>query len=100
MIQIFFLSGAISLVLLFLGLRVRIKLLKSFEKSSPFECGFSPSSGSHSIMNLHFALVAILFAIFDVEVILFLPSLLGGVQGQTVIMYLVLLVLTLFLVYE
>lgn len=51
-------------------------------------------------MNLHFALVAILFAIFDVEVILFLPSLLGGVQGQTVIMYLVLLVLTLFLVYE
>lgn len=72
-------------LLLFLGLGLFISLLflvlsyvrgsfnPSKEKSSAYECGFSPLSSESLPFALPFYRVAILFIIFDIEVALLFP---------------------------
>nr|ABK79930.1 NADH dehydrogenase subunit 3 [Tigriopus californicus] len=45
----------------------------SVEKLSPFECGFSPNSSARVSFSLHFFLVALIFIVFDVELLLLYP---------------------------
>jgi NADH-quinone oxidoreductase subunit A len=42
-------------------------------KDLPFECGNPPSGSAWGRFSVHFYLVAILFLVFDVEVILLIP---------------------------
>ena len=47
--------------------------IKNFEKLSTYECGFSNFSDSRSTFEVSFYIIAILFLIFDVEIVLFIP---------------------------
>nr|YP_010534083.1 NADH dehydrogenase subunit 3 [Amblyomma sparsum]UXX50178.1 NADH dehydrogenase subunit 3 [Amblyomma nuttalli] len=49
------------------------KNFMSKEKLSPFECGFDPFSCSRVPFSLKFFFIAIIFLIFDVEIIVILP---------------------------
>lgn len=43
------------------------------EKVSPYECGFDPFEESRSNFEVRFYLVAILFIVFDLEIIFLIP---------------------------
>lgn len=43
------------------------------EKLSSYECGFEPYEDTRSKFNVRFYIVAILFILFDIEIIFFLP---------------------------
>nr|QWQ50162.1 NADH dehydrogenase subunit 3 [Opisthotropis kuatunensis] len=42
-------------------------------KLSPYECGFDPMGNARTPISIQFFLVAILFILFDLEIILLLP---------------------------
>nr|YP_010990131.1 NADH dehydrogenase subunit 3 [Bungarus multicinctus]ACB36659.1 NADH dehydrogenase subunit 3 [Bungarus multicinctus]WOV69006.1 NADH dehydrogenase subunit 3 [Bungarus multicinctus] len=43
-------------------------------KLSPYECGFDPLGNARTPISIQFFLVAILFILFDLEIILLMPS--------------------------
>lgn len=59
-------------ILLFVGFSFSIKQ-PSFEKTSAYECGFEPFGDAHSIFNIQFFVVGILFMLFDLELAYLFP---------------------------
>nr|YP_010535434.1 NADH dehydrogenase subunit 3 [Ixodes pacificus]UYB78086.1 NADH dehydrogenase subunit 3 [Ixodes pacificus]UYB78099.1 NADH dehydrogenase subunit 3 [Ixodes pacificus]WKW95283.1 NADH dehydrogenase subunit 3 [Ixodes pacificus] len=69
MMMIFF----IPLLIFATFLLISFKSLTNKEKLSPFECGFDPFSLSRIPFSLKFFLIAIIFLIFDIEIVIILP---------------------------
>nr|ATF28610.1 NADH dehydrogenase subunit 3 [Norvellina sp. EMHAU-15062816] len=46
------------------------------QKSTPFECGFNPMSYTRLPFSIHFFMVAVIFLIFDIEIIMVMPMVL------------------------
>nr|YP_010692671.1 NADH dehydrogenase subunit 3 [Homoeocerus bipunctatus]WBV80559.1 NADH dehydrogenase subunit 3 [Homoeocerus bipunctatus] len=63
----------ISLMLMILCTFISKKTIMDREKMSPFECGFDPKSSARSPFSLQFFLIAILFLIFDIEIVIIIP---------------------------
>ena len=60
-------------LLIVLGIRLSNKRASDREKRRPFECGFTPQSIPRLPFSLRFFLVAVVFLIFDVELVLIFP---------------------------
>jgi len=61
----------LSLIILFILFLVSFcfsNKAMTFEKGSPYECGFEPFEGdAHSVFNIQYIIVGILFMLFDLE---------------------------------
>jgi NADH-quinone oxidoreductase subunit A len=69
---LFIFSNLLSLLILFLSLRVGADNPDT-EKLSAYECGFDPYEDARNVFDVRFYLVAILFIIFDLEAVYFFP---------------------------
>lgn len=67
-----FLGAAIAILFMVLSF-LRGKRNPYAEKVSAYECGFSPEGSLGNPISVRFCLMAILFVIFDVEIVLLFP---------------------------
>ena len=99
-----FMFVSLSLCLLLFGVAFTITPNESnFEKASPYECGFEPFGLTHSIFNIQFFIVGILFMIFDLELAYLFPWVLnlGNLSFFSCnLMFFFLILLTIGFIYE
>lgn len=68
----------LSLILFGLAYFLSLSTIKDSEKLSQYECGFEPfDEATRHPFDVHFYVVGILFLIFDVEIALLFPWILG-----------------------
>ena len=97
----FIVFSIISLILIFILLLLAFLLGPknvSNEKVSAYECGFEPFGDARDNFDIHFYVVALLFIIFDVEIIFLVPwvitlSILNSIAFWTMCLFLVLFVI-------
>nr|YP_009462896.1 NADH dehydrogenase subunit 3 [Longchuanacris curvifurcula]AUW35098.1 NADH dehydrogenase subunit 3 [Longchuanacris curvifurcula] len=66
-------SFIVPMIVMLMATMLSKKMINNREKSSPFECGFDPKSSARMPFSLRFFLIAVIFLIFDVEIVLILP---------------------------
>nr|QBM08555.1 NADH dehydrogenase subunit 3 [Magicicada tredecim] len=87
----------ILFTLMILLYSVSTKSIIDREKSSPFECGFDPFESSRIPFSSHFFMIAVIFLIFDVELVIIMPMTIVMTTINIIEIYLVMLLFLLFL---
>ena len=67
-----FISIILALVIQFISF-LFLSNFQDTEKLSTYECGFEPYEDSRNQVHIHFYIIAVLFLIFDLEIILLFP---------------------------
>lgn len=76
-IRCFVFCGFLSVVFIALGRLVGKIAIQDQEKCSVYECGFEPMMPTRVSFSLRFFLIAIIFLVFDLEIVLIFPFVLG-----------------------
>lgn len=98
----FLLAGTIASVVFLLAKILRMRTTNDREKTSPFECGFDPKNNARIPFSLRFFILAIIFIVFDIEIVLLIPlpllnNIINSIHGEiAAILFLVILLLGLF----
>nr|YP_011010283.1 NADH dehydrogenase subunit 3 [Ventidius longitarsus]WPW46898.1 NADH dehydrogenase subunit 3 [Ventidius longitarsus] len=64
----------ISIILITACSIISKKSKNNREKMTPFECGFDPKSSARIPFSMQFFMIAIIFLIFDMEIVIILPT--------------------------
>nr|YP_010757393.1 NADH dehydrogenase subunit 3 [Aconurella diplachnis]WEU77736.1 NADH dehydrogenase subunit 3 [Aconurella diplachnis] len=74
---------ALTLIMILLIMLLSKKTLTDTQKLTPFECGFNPMSYSRLPFSIHFFMIAVIFLIFDIEIILIMPMIITVKTSMT-----------------
>lgn len=98
----FILAIVIASAVFFLAKILRIRSSTDREKTSPFECGFDPKNNARIPFSIRFFILAIIFIVFDIEIVLLIPlplltNIINTIQGElAAALFLVILLIGLF----